>query len=231
MVNLWYKNAVFYEISVRAFKDSNGDGNGDLHGLTEKLDYLQTLGVDCIWIMPIYPSPLKDDGYDIADYYSVDRAYGSLDDLKELIHAAHSRDIRLVMDLVLNHTSDEHPWFQASRSGRNSPYRDYYVWSDTDQKYKDTRIIFIDTEPSNWTWDEKTKQYYWHRFYASQPDLNFDNPKVREEMKNVVRFWMNLGADGFRAIGPSGPEKPDVGVRLLRSERRTQFNSQRCSSE
>ncbi len=196
--NLWYKDAVFYEISVRAFKDSNGDGNGDLRGLTEKLDYLQTLGVDCIWIMPIYPSPLKDDGYDIADYYSVDKAFGSLDDLKELIHAAHVRDIRIVMDLVLNHTSDEHPWFQASRSDRNSPYRDYYVWSDTDQKYKDARIIFVDTEPSNWTWDEKTGQYYWHRFYASQPDLNFDNPKVQEEMFNVARFWLDLGIDGFR---------------------------------
>ena len=197
--DLWYKDAVFYEISVRAFKDSNGDGNGDLHGLTQKLDYLQNLGVDCIWIMPIYPSPLKDDGYDIADYYSVDKAFGSLDDLKELIHAAHERDIRIVMDLVLNHTSDEHPWFQASRSDRNSPYRDYYVWSDTDQKYKDTRIIFVDTEPSNWTWDEKTGQYYWHRFYASQPDLNFDNPKVQEEMLNVARFWLDLGIDGFRA--------------------------------
>lgn len=197
--NLWYKDAVFYQISVRAFKDSNGDGNGDLRGLTEKLDYLQTLGVDCIWIMPIYPSPLKDDGYDIADYYSVDKAFGSLDDLKELIHAAHARNIRIVMDLVLNHTSDEHPWFQASRSDRNSPCRDYYVWSDTDQKYKDARIIFVDTEPSNWTWDEKTKQYYWHRFYASQPDLNFDNPKVQEEMFNVARFWLDLGIDGFRA--------------------------------
>ncbi|HET7144120.1 MAG TPA: alpha-amylase family glycosyl hydrolase, partial [Anaerolineales bacterium] len=197
--NLWYKDAVLYEISVRAFKDSNGDGNGDLRGLTKKLDYLQTLGVDCIWIMPIYPSPLKDDGYDIADYYSVDKTFGSLDDLKELIHAAHSRNIRIVMDLVLNHTSDEHPWFQASRADRNSAYRDYYVWSDTDQKYRDARIIFLDTEPSNWTRDEKTKQYYWHRFYASQPDLNFDNPKVQEEMINVARFWLELGIDGFRA--------------------------------
>ena len=139
---LWYKNAVFYEVSVRAFKDSNGDGNGDLRGLTQKLDYLQTLGVDCIWIMPIYPSPLKDDGYDIADYYDVDHAYGSLDDLKHLIEAAHAREIRIVMDLVLNHTSDEHPWFQSARADKNSTYRDYYVWSDTDQQYKDARIIF-----------------------------------------------------------------------------------------
>jgi len=197
--NLWYKDAVFYQISVRAYKDSNGDGHGDLRGVTQKLDYLQTLGVDCIWIMPIYPSPLKDDGYDIADYYAVDKTYGVLDDLKELIQSAHERDIRIVMDLVLNHTSDEHPWFQASRSNRNSPYRDYYVWSDTDQKYTDARIIFVDTEPSNWTLDEKTGQYYWHRFYASQPDLNFDNPKVQEEMLNVARFWLDLGIDGFRA--------------------------------
>ena len=201
MVNdpLWYKDAVFYEIAVRAYKDGNGDGHGDLHGLTEKLEYLQTLGVDCIWLMPIYPSPLRDDGYDIADYYNIAETFGTLDDLKTLIREAHSRDIRIIMDLVLNHTSDAHPWFQASRSDKNSPYRDYYVWSDTDQKYTDTRIIFLDTEPSNWTWDEKTGQYYWHRFYASQPDLNFDNPKVQEEMLNIARFWLDLGIDGFRA--------------------------------
>jgi len=196
---LWYKDAVFYEIAVRAYKDGNGDGHGDLHGLTEKLEYLQTLGVDCIWLMPIYPSPLRDDGYDIADYYNIAETFGTLDDLNALIHEAHTRDIRIIMDLVLNHTSDEHPWFKASRSDRNSPYRDYYVWSDTDQKYTDTRIIFLDTEPSNWTWDEKTGQYYWHRFYASQPDLNFDNPKVQEEMFNIARFWLELGIDGFRA--------------------------------
>lgn len=196
--NLWYKNAVFYEISVRAFKDSNGDGRGDLRGLAEKLDYLQTLGVDCIWIMPIYPSPLRDDGYDIADYYNVDSAYGSLDDLKVLIEAAHQRNIRLIMDLVLNHTSDAHPWFQSARSDKNSPYREYYVWSDTDQKYQDARIIFVDTEKSNWTWDEQAGQYFWHRFYSTQPDLNFDNPQVQEEMLNVARFWLNLGIDGFR---------------------------------
>lgn len=199
MENLWYKTAVFYEVSVRAFKDSDGDGYGDLKGLTEKLDYLQILGIDCIWIMPIYPSPLKDDGYDISDYYNIAETFGTLADLKTLIEAAHARNIRIVMDLVLNHTSDEHPWFQASRSDRNSPYRDYYVWSDTDQKYNDARIIFIDTEPSNWTWDEKTQQFYWHRFYASQPDLNYDNPKVQEEMINVARFWLDLGIDGFRA--------------------------------
>src|SRR5687768_17025555 len=196
---LWYKDAVFYELSVRAFKDSNADGHGDLRGLTQKLDYLHELGVDCIWMMPIYPSPLRDDGYDIADYYNIAETFGTLDDFKTLIRKAHNREIRVITDLVLNHTSDQHPWFQASRSDRNSPYRDYYVWSDDDQKYKDARIIFIDTEPSNWTWDEKTGQYYWHRFYASQPDLNYDNPKVQEEMINIARFWLELGIDGFRA--------------------------------
>jgi trehalose synthase len=195
----WYRNAVFYEVAVRAFKDSNGDGRGDLRGLAGKIDYLQSLGVDCIWIMPIYPSPLKDDGYDVADYYGVDHAYGSLDDLKVLIEAVHSRGIRIIMDLVLNHTSDEHPWFQSARSDRSSPYRDYYVWSDTDQKYKDARVVFVDSETSNWTWDERAGQYYWHRFYSSQPDLNFENPKVQEEMLNVVRFWLDIGMDGFRA--------------------------------
>jgi maltose alpha-D-glucosyltransferase/alpha-amylase len=197
--SLWYKDAVFYELSVRAFKDSNGDGRGDLRGIAEKIDYIRNLGVDCVWIMPIYPSPLKDDGYDVADYYGVDPTYGSLDDLKILIEVAHSHGIRIILDLVLNHTSDEHPWFQSARSDRNSPYRDYYVWSDTDQKYKDARIIFVDTESSNWTWDEQAGQYYWHRFYSSQPDLNFDNPKVQEEMLNVARFWLDMGIDGFRA--------------------------------
>jgi len=197
--SLWYKNAVFYQVYVRAFKDSNGDGHGDLPGLTEKLDYLKDLGVDCIWLMPIYPSPLKDDGYDIADYYNIAETFGTIDDFKVLLDAAHERGIRLIMDLVMNHTSDAHPWFQSARADRNSLYRDYYVWSDTNQKYKDARIIFLDTEPSNWTWDEQAGQYYWHRFYASQPDLNFDNPKVREEMLNIARFWLDLGIDGFRA--------------------------------
>lgn len=195
----WYKDAVFYELSVRAFKDSNGDGNGDLRGLTQKLDYLQELGVDCIWLMPIYPSPLRDDGYDIADYYSIAETFGTLDDFKVLIKEAHDRNIRIITDLVLNHTSDEHSWFKAARSDRNSPYRDYYVWSDTDQKFQEARIIFLDTEPSNWTWDEQAGQFYWHRFYASQPDLNFDNPKVQQEMLDIARFWLDLGIDGFRA--------------------------------
>ncbi|MEW6083227.1 MAG: maltose alpha-D-glucosyltransferase [Chloroflexota bacterium] len=196
---MWYKDAVFYQISVRAFKDSNGDGLGDLRGITEKLEYLQTLGVDCLWLMPIYPSPLRDDGYDIADYYNIDPMYGTLDDFKSLIDTAHTRGIRIIMDLVLNHTSDEHPWFKASRSEKNSPFRDYYVWSDTNEKYKEARIIFLDTETSNWTLDEATGEYYWHRFYSSQPDLNFDNPKVQEEIINIARFWLDLGIDGFRA--------------------------------
>ena len=196
---LWYKDAVFYQIYPRAFYDSNGDGHGDLRGIMLKLDYLKELGVDCVWLMPIYPSPLKDDGYDIADYYNIAKTFGTLEDFKDLIEAAHRRDIHIIMDLVLNHTSDQHPWFQASRADRNSPYRDYYVWSDTDQKYQDARIIFIDTQSSNWTWDEKTGQYYWHRFYPSQPDLNYDNPKVQEEMLKVASFWLDLGIDGFRA--------------------------------
>ncbi|MFN7034879.1 MAG: alpha-amylase family glycosyl hydrolase, partial [Bellilinea sp.] len=196
---LWYKNAIFYEVYVRAFYDSNGDGHGDLAGLIQKLDYLQDFGVDCIWLLPIYPSPLRDDGYDIADYYNVLPTYGGLDDFKELVRQAHQRGMRIIADLVMNHTSDQHPWFQSARSSRNSPYRDYYVWSDTDQKYKDARIIFLDTEKSNWTWDEAAGQYYWHRFYSSQPDLNYDNPAVREEMKKIIRFWMDMGIDGFRA--------------------------------
>jgi len=196
---LWYKNAIFYEVYVRAFFDSNGDGHGDLCGLAQKLDYLQELGIDCLWLMPFYPSPLKDDGYDIADYYSVLETYGSLEDLKFLIDEVHARGMRLITDLVLNHTSDQHPWFRAARLDRASPFRDYYVWSNTDQKYKDARIIFLDTEKSNWTWDEKAGQFFWHRFYSSQPDLNFDNPAVQEEMLNIVRFWLDMGIDGFRA--------------------------------
>lgn len=197
--SLWYKNAIFYEVYVRAFYDSNGDGHGDLRGLIQKLDYLQDLGVDCLWLLPIYPSPLRDDGYDIADYYNVLPAYGNLDDFKELVRQAHARGMRIITDLVMNHTSDQHSWFQSARSSRTSPYRDYYVWSDTDQKYQDARIIFLDTEKSNWTWDETAGQFYWHRFYSSQPDLNYDNPAVREEMKKIIRFWMDMGIDGFRA--------------------------------
>jgi maltose alpha-D-glucosyltransferase/alpha-amylase len=195
----WYKDAVFYEVYVRAYHDSNGDGHGDLKGLIEKLDYIQDLGIDCIWLLPIFPSPLKDDGYDIADYYGVHPDYGTVEDFKNLVIGAHERGIRVIADLVLNHTSDQHPWFQAARSDRNSPYRDYYVWSDTDQKFLETRIIFLDTEPSNWTWDEVAGQYFWHRFFSSQPDLNFDNPAVRDEMKKIAAFWLDMGIDGFRA--------------------------------
>jgi maltose alpha-D-glucosyltransferase/alpha-amylase len=194
----WYKNAVFYEVYVRAFYDSNDDGHGDLNGLTLKLDYLQSLGVDCLWLLPIYPSPLKDDGYDISDYMGIHHDYGTLDDFKDLLAAAHARNIRLIMDLVINHTSDQHPWFQTARTDKHSPFRDYYVWSDTDNKFSQARIIFVDTEKSNWTWDEVAGQYFWHRFYSSQPDLNFDNPAVRAEFIRIIRFWLDLGVDGFR---------------------------------
>ncbi len=195
----WYMNAIFYEVHIRAYCDSNGDGIGDIPGLISKLDYIKNLGVDCIWILPIYPSPLKDDGYDIADYYNVHPDYGTLEDFKRLIEEAHARGVRVIADLVLNHTSDQHPWFQKSRSDPDSKYRDYYVWSETDEKYSDARIIFLDTEESNWTFDEQAGLYYWHRFYSSQPDLNYDNPAVIEEMRQVMKFWLDMGIDGFRA--------------------------------
>jgi len=194
----WYKEAVFYEVYVRAFSDSNGDGYGDLRGLCSRLDYLAALGVNCIWLLPIYPSPLRDDGYDVSDYCNVHPHYGTLDDFKDLVAAVHERNMRLIADFIPNHTSDEHDWFKKSRADRYGPYGDYYVWTDDPMKYKDARIIFIDTEKSNWTWDPVRKQYFWHRFYSSQPDLNFDNPKVCEEMLNVMRFWLALGIDGFR---------------------------------
>jgi len=197
--SLWYKDAVFYEIYVRAFNDSNNDGHGDLRGLIEKLDYLKDLGVDCLWLLPIYPSPLKDDGYDISNYYDIHPDYGTLDDFEALLEEAHKRGLHIIMDLVLNHTSDQHPWFRAARANRNSVFRDYYVWSDSSMAFRDARVIFIDTEESNWAWDEKSEQYYWHRFYASQPDLNYDNPDVQAEMLKVMSFWLDLGVDGFRA--------------------------------
>jgi maltose alpha-D-glucosyltransferase/alpha-amylase len=197
--SLWYKNAIFYELHIRAFADSNGDGKGDLLGIIPKLDYLKELGVDCIWLLPMFPSPLKDDGYDIADYYNIHPDYGTVEDFKKLLDEAHARGLRVITDLVLNHTSDQHAWFVEARKSRDNPYRDYYVWSDTDQKYNQTRIIFLDTEPSNWTYDETTGQYYWHRFYASQPDLNYDNPVVAETMIGVLKYWMDMGIDGFRA--------------------------------
>jgi maltose alpha-D-glucosyltransferase/alpha-amylase len=195
---LWYKRAVFYEVLVRGFKDSNGDGTGDLPGLTSKLDYLQWLGVDCLWLLPIYRSPLRDGGYDIADYLKILPEFGDLGDFVELMDAAHSRGIRIIADLVVNHTSDQHPWFQASRIDRDGPFGDFYVWSDTDDRYPDARIIFVDTEKSNWTWDPVRGQYYWHRFFSHQPDLNFDNPRVQEAMLEVLCFWLDLGIDGFR---------------------------------
>lgn len=195
----WYKNAIFYEVHLRSFCDSNADGKGDLQGLITKLDYLKELGVDCIWLLPMFNSPLRDDGYDISDYYSIHVDYGTVEDFKELLDEAHARGMRVITDLVLNHTSDLHPWFIESRSSKDNPYRDYYVWSDTDQKYKDARIIFLDTEASNWTLDPNTGEYYWHRFYSSQPDLNYDNPVVADKMIDVIRYWMDMGIDGFRA--------------------------------
>src|SRR6266545_4618016 len=197
--NLWYKEAIFYELQVKSFYDSNGDGMGDFRGLIDKLDYLQELGIDCIWITPFYPSPLKDDGYDIADYYNVHPDYGTTQDFKVFVKEAHRRHMKVMTDLVLNHTSDQHPWFQESRSDPKSPRRNYYVWSDTDQKYQDARIIFTDTERSNWTWDPVAKQYFWHRFFSHQPDLNFDSPRVRRSMFKIMRHWLDMGVDGFRA--------------------------------
>jgi maltose alpha-D-glucosyltransferase / alpha-amylase len=195
---LWYKRAVFYEVLIRGFADSNNDGTGDIRGLTGKLDYLKWLGVDCIWLLPIYESPLRDGGYDIADFFRVLPEFGDLGDFVELIEAAHAHGIRVIADLVMNHTSDQHPWFQASRSDPEGPYGDFYVWRDTDDAYKDARIIFVDTETSNWTWDATRQQYFWHRFFSHQPDLNFDNPAVQDAMLEVLRFWLDLGIDGFR---------------------------------
>ena len=195
---LWFKGAVFYEIHTRGFFDSNGDGSGDFRGLTEKLDYLQWLGIDCIWLLPFYRSPLRDGGYDIADFTAVNPEYGVVDDVKEFIDAAHARRIRVIADLVMNHTSSDHPWFQEARSDPASPKRDWYVWADNDEGYPDARIIFTDTESSNWTWDPVAEQYFWHRFFSHQPDLNYDNPEVRDAMLETLRFWLDLGMDGFR---------------------------------
>ena len=194
----WYKRAVFYEVLVRGYHDSNGDGTGDIRGLISKLDYLQWLGIDCLWLLPIYASPLRDGGYDIADFTSILPDFGNIGDFVELVEAAHERGIRVIADLVMNHTSDAHPWFQASRSDPDGPYGDFYVWSDTDEPYRDARIIFVDAEQSNWTHDQVRGQYYWHRFFAHQPDLNYDNPRVQDSMLEVLRFWLDLGIDGFR---------------------------------
>jgi maltose alpha-D-glucosyltransferase/alpha-amylase len=189
---------VFYEVLVRAFADSNGSGSGDFRGLIDKLDYIQSLGVDCLWLPPFYASPLRDGGYDISDYCAILPEFGTLPDFQELVAQAHARGLRVVTDLVVNHTSDAHPWFQASRSDPQGPYGEFYVWSDDPNKYSDARIIFVDTETSNWTFDPVRRQYYWHRFFAHQPDLNFENPMVQEAVFDVVRFWMDMGIDGFR---------------------------------
>jgi maltose alpha-D-glucosyltransferase / alpha-amylase len=194
----WYRRAVFYEVLIRGFQDANGDGTGDIRGLTSRLDYLQWLGIDCIWLLPIYESPLRDGGYDISDFMRVLGDYGNIADFVELVEESHKRGIRVIADLVMNHTSDQHPWFQASRSEPDGPFGDFYVWSDDPDKYADARIIFVDTETSNWTFDPVRGQYYWHRFFSHQPDLNFENPNVQDAMIEVLRFWLDLGIDGFR---------------------------------
>jgi maltose alpha-D-glucosyltransferase/alpha-amylase len=194
----WYKRAVFYEVLIRGFADSSDDGTGDIRGLIQRLDYLQWLGIDCIWLLPIYESPLRDGGYDISDYTQILPEFGDLGDFVKLIDEAHQRGIRVIADLVINHTSDQHPWFQAARSDPDGPFGDFYMWSDTDEPYPDARIIFVDTETSNWTYDPLRGQYYWHRFFSHQPDLNYDNPAVQDAMLEVLRFWLDLGIDGFR---------------------------------
>ena len=195
----WYRDAVIYQINVKAFFDSNDDGFGDFKGVASKLDYVRDLGVNTIWLMPFYPSPLRDDGYDISRYDEVHEQYGTLDDFRTMLDEAHKRGIKVITELVINHTSDQHPWFQAARKApAGSPERDFYVWSETDEKYQGTRIIFTDTETSNWTWDPVAKAYFWHRFFSHQPDLNFDNPKVLEAVLNTMRFWLDMGVDGFR---------------------------------
>jgi maltose alpha-D-glucosyltransferase/alpha-amylase len=195
---LWHKHAIFYELHVRAFKDGNDDGIGDFVGLTSQLDYIKELGVDCLWLLPFFKSPLRDDGYDVSDYRAIHPDYGTMADFERFLEAAHARGLRVIADLVMNHTSDQHAWFQAARRSADSPFRDYYVWSDNDQGYRDARIIFVDAEPSNWSWDPVAKAYYWHRFFHHQPDLNYDNPAVHQEMFGIMAFWLDKGLDGFR---------------------------------
>ena len=225
----WYKRAVFYEVFTRGFFDSNNDGAGDLAGLRAKLDYLEWLGVDCLWLLPYYPSPMLDGGYDISDFFTIHPHLGSLDDLVALLDEAHRRGVRVIADLVMNHTSDEHPWFVESRSSRDNPKADWYVWNDDDKRWPEARVVFADVETSNWKWESQREQYYWHRFYSHQPDLNYANPEVVETMFGVVRFWLDLGLDGFRldavpylfqADGTTGenlPETHDL-LRRLRKE-------------
>src|SRR3954469_18697633 len=202
---LWYKDAIIYELHVRAFQDSDGDGIGDFRGLTRRLDYLQDLGVTALWLLPFYPSPLRDDGYDIADYTDIHPNYGTLNDFRAFLDEAHRRGLRVITELVLNHTSDQHPWFQrARRSAPGTPERDFYIWSDSPapgaapERFSEARIIFQDFEQSNWAWDPVAQSYYWHRFYSHQPDLNYDNPAVREAILPVLDFWLGMGVDGMR---------------------------------
>jgi len=194
----WYRRAVFYEVMVRSFVDSNGDGSGDLQGVVQKLDYLQWLGIDALWLPPFFNSPLRDGGYDVSDFMSILPDFGTLDEFRDLVTKVHERNMRVVIDLPVNHTSDAHEWFQQSRSDPEGPYGDFYVWSDTDDKYKDIRVIFVDTEESNWAFDSERRQFFFHRFFSHQPDLNFENPAVHEAMFDIVRFWLDLGVDGFR---------------------------------
>jgi maltose alpha-D-glucosyltransferase/alpha-amylase len=194
----WYRRAVFYEVMVRSFVDSNGDGSGDLQGVVQKLDYLQWLGIDALWLPPFFNSPLRDGGYDVSDFMSILPDFGTLDEFRDLVTKVHERNMRVVIDLPVNHTSDAHEWFQQSRSDPEGPYGDFYVWSDTDEKYKDIRVIFVDTEESNWAFDSERRQFFFHRFFSHQPDLNFENPAVHEAMFDIVRFWLDLGVDGFR---------------------------------
>ncbi len=194
----WYRDAIIYEVYVRGFADADGDGCGDLPGLIGRLDYLHWLGVDCLWLLPIFASPLRDGGYDISDFQRLQPEFGEIEDMVRLLEAAHARGIRVICDLVMNHTSDQHPWFQEARRSPTSPKRDWYVWSDTPTRYRDARVIFVDTEDSNWTWDEVAGAYYWHRFFRHQPDLNYENPEVQEAMLEVVRTWLRLGLDGYR---------------------------------
>ena len=196
---LWFKDAIIYELSVRAFYDSNSDGIGDFLGLVQKLDYLEDLGINTIWLLPFYPSPLKDDGFDVSEYCDIHPDYGTLADFKLFLKEAHRRGLKVITELILNHTSDQHPWFQKSRKARSgSKYKDYYVWNETPDKYKEARVMFQEEEASNWSWDNEAKAYFWHRFYRHQPELNFENPEVQLEMIKVVDFWMKMGVDGFR---------------------------------
>ena len=222
---LWYKDAVFYQIHVRAYQDGVTDGVGDFRGLRQRLDYIQDLGVTAVWLQPFYPSPLKDDGYDIADYTDIHPQYGTLEDFKRFPRdAAHRRGIRVITELVVNHTSDQHPWFQrARRAPKGSPEREMYVWSDTPDKYTDARIIFKDFERSNWTWDPVAEQYFWHRFYSHQPDLNFDNPAVWDALTPVLDFWMEIGR------GRNAPRRHSVPVRARGDELREPAGDARLS--